>query len=87
MTSTVPRSMCMYVGTYMGACICICMCSRTKGWQTAVAISAVLAAFDAKRQSFNASPHELTARFNEMRRRHRQFREQVPFLTHELRPD
>lgn len=60
---------------------------RAEGRQAAIAID-VLSAFDAKRLGARATSHALmNARFKELRWRHRDIREAVPYRTHELRPD
>lgn len=56
--------------------------------QAVAALDAVLSAFDAKRHGSRQSPHALLdARLNELCRRHRQIRELVAFVSHEVRPD
>lgn len=53
----------------------------------AVAIDAGLAAFDAKRHGSRLRSHSLLdARFKQVRRRHKIVLDQVPFITHKLRP-
>lgn len=54
-------------------------------FQAAVALDSTLAAFYAKRHGNRQSTHALLdARFKEMRRRHRQIRDFVPFSSHEV---
>lgn len=56
-----------------------------RGLQAAVATDSVFAAFEARRHGTRQSTHALLdARFKEMRRRHKQVRDAIPFSTHEI---
>lgn len=60
----------------------------SQSMQAAVAVDVVLTAFDTKRHGSRQIPHALMdARLKELRRRHKQIRDSVPYLSLEIRPD